>query len=477
MPVRCSVSRDWLDRMSGTIMTWRGVLPMALCLSLLAASASVRAHDAADTTDTPQACASATLADWPEHLHQCQKSPAWLASLGELMLSQGQYQQALEHLERAIMLDPDFKGAQLGYALALAGSGDIRSAFNLSQALLQGPDLPEPLRAPLQRQVDRWLALQQVVPDRLLRVGLGLRVGYDSNLLGLPGLSQLSLTLPGQTLTLPLDSAYQRRPGSYVRADATVEAHHAAPDGQSWQGLINLRQRSSPALDTAGLAQGQAALEYGRPLPDLPLSGARLYADLNLGTLTSHDLTRYGSQGLGAGLQWSQPWPATAATTDVRCNARAGLDWQYRDMSSNPLLSGHYGGLGLWWGCEASDQSFWQLAARAGQDRPSQAARPGGEQTQLGLRASLGWPLPALGGQMLLDLELERLHDANGYSPWLENGSRRHVDRSTLGLELQRPVAAGVLGVLGLDWVSQQSNLPLFAMQSWGAWAGLRWRW
>ena len=56
------------------------------------------------------------------NLASCQNNVAWLVWAGQTLMKAKQYLLASDYLERALMLAPDNKGAQLDYALALAGS-------------------------------------------------------------------------------------------------------------------------------------------------------------------------------------------------------------------------------------------------------------------------------------------------------------------------------------------------------------------
>ena len=91
--------------------------------------------------DTP-ACSATTPQDMLAAVPACQKDAAFLAALGQLLNSQGRYLEATDHLERALMLDPGLKDAQLSYAIALAGTGDVSSATALLDDLLADPACP-----------------------------------------------------------------------------------------------------------------------------------------------------------------------------------------------------------------------------------------------------------------------------------------------------------------------------------------------
>jgi hypothetical protein len=183
----------------------------------------------------PLACRTlnASLEALLAEVAQCQTDAEFLAQLGFLLNAQGRYTEALDHLERALMLNPGLKGAQIDYAVALAGIGDYASALTLVQDLLADPALPSGLVPVLQRQIENLSVSMNTgtaTTDKPLRVRgtAGVQVGYATNPLGSPNLSSLILTFPGLPVELPLDGSYLARPGSYGRADASLSMRYDA---------------------------------------------------------------------------------------------------------------------------------------------------------------------------------------------------------------------------------------------------------
>ena len=217
-------------------MTW----VLARLFGLLASLGLAAAAQAQDSN--PCTSAGASLPQMLSAVPACQKDALFLATLGQKLNNEGRYLEAADHLERALMLDPSLKDAQLSYAIALTGSGDPLSAAALLDNLLADRTLPAELRTLIQRQQNAVATLAD--PGRWQsRITLASRVGYDSNLMGSPNLDSLSLTLAGQTVVLPLDASYLARSGSYVRADAQLDLRRNAPDGARWVAVASLRLR------------------------------------------------------------------------------------------------------------------------------------------------------------------------------------------------------------------------------------------
>lgn len=452
------------------LMGLRGsrILAGALLLTSCVHSA-LAAGDAALCEPEPaaQAATSATqlsrvLPQELDKLPQCQHDSAWLGWAGWALNQLERYTEATDYLERALMLDPDQPRTQLDYAVALAGSGDGLASLQLMQALLGQPQLPPPLRIALQREIARWASPVQPAGWRQYRY-LVARLGYDSNLLGTPDLTSLTLTTQGQAVQLPLDASYARQPGNYARTDLYWNASQGP-----WQLAASLGGRAS-SRQGAALGQAQATAEYQAPA---------WYLGASLAALNTSAGTRYRNTGLSGGLQWSSG----------RCTARAGLEWQQRKLSSSPILSSHYGGGLLQLSCEPAAPrawplglQLWQASLRWGQDQPRNAERAGARQQQGQLRLvalGQGWGAQH---QWLLDGEAYLQADAAGYSPLLQNNAARRIHRLALRAEYSWPLAPRGVGgwqlALGLEWQRQRANLQLFQQRSQGAYLVLRTQW
>ena len=420
------------------------------------------------------ACTSAALLDTLDadalatELQRCYTHPTYLARLGHLYNLQQRYAEAIDPLERALLFAPSNPDTQLDYALALAGSGDVASALNLVLALQHDPALPAGFRQGLQQTSQLWASGAGAPPSQGTRISASTRLGYDSNLLGAPKLGSITLTLPTETITLPVDANSRPRPGAFARTDLRLQHVRVQPDGSRWELQAAALQRNSPRLSAANSTQAELQLEHSRP--SAPAHWGH-YASAALASLQSHTGTRYTSQGLSVGA--ALPPPSTAS----HCALRLGLEWQNRQLHSNSVLSGRYGGISSQWGCTPPGGTlYWQLTARAGQDRPQDATRPGGAQNQYSLRAH-ATAASSIATTWLLDAEASHSRDATGYSPLLANNRRRTINRLTLRLEMQHTLTPHIAALAGLEAVAQSASLPLFALHSRGLYAGLRAQW
>ena len=486
------------------------ISPPAQALELPTPACAVpQAPVAPATPELPAAALERMLAQ----LSACQKDAVFLATLGQLLNRQERYLEAADHLERALMLDPDLKDAQLSYAIALTGSGDVTSAQALIDNLLNDADLPAALRPLIARQ-KAMLASASVVADPYAwqkRFTLATRLGYDSNLLGSPNLSSLALNLFGQTVVAQLDESYLARAASYARADAQLEFSRTAPGGARWDAVASLRARTSPSIPTAGSNQVDLLLERSAIVPSQASTSASgngngngstngngtgngngsrggSYVNATVSSLRSNAGTRFIALGLSGG--WGIAWHSAAAST---CQSRAGMEFQERKYQDNEVLSGRYTGLSLTWSCESTTGAQLLLGLKAGYDQAQDPSRPGGDQQQASLRvgaylpqASLmfGTPPPSLSplagrprNGFLLDFEHSQQQDSSGYNSIIDSGRSRKISRSAARVEYQYFFSKSFLATLGAEWIGQTSNIELFRLSSRGVYSGLRASW
>lgn len=449
------------------------------------------------TSERPAAALKSMLAQLPA----CGKDAMFLSNLGQLLNSQGRYLEAADHLEHALMLEPGLKDAQFSYAIALTGSGDVASARSLIDNLLSDVALPPELRPLIERQKVR-LADGGAVADPAAwekRFTLSTRVGYDTNLLGSPNITSLSVIQSGQTFVLPLADNFLARPAAYVRADAQFELGGIAADGARWDAIASLRGRYSPALAIAGSTQVDLLIERSHFAPNAGLSVTPLgveastgsngsYYNASASTLNANSGTRFAAAGLGAG--WGNAW---GSKTSRNCQSRAGLELQERKYLDNEVLSGRYTGFSLIWSCENLQGARILLGLKAGRDQASSVSRPGGNQQQFSWRVGAFLPQTLLikdesdttpgsttgkpRNGLSFDFEHSQQRDSSIYSDFIDSGRSRVMLRTTLRAEYQYTFSRSVQGVFGAEWVGQTSNIELFRLGSQGVYSGLRMGW
>ncbi len=459
---------------------------------------------------------SAALQRMLGQLPVCGKDAVFLSTLGQLLNSLGRYLEAADHLEHALMLEPDLKDAQFSYAVALTGSGDIASARALVDNLLSDAALPADLRPLIERQ-KALLANGSAVADAAAwekRFTLSTRIGYDSNLLGSPNITSLSVIQFGQPIVLQLADNYLARPAGYIRADAQFELGGIAADGARWDAIASLRGRNSPTLAIAGSTQVDLLVERSHFTPDQGAPGVTFkastastapaapaassvdasrsfsgsYVNASASTLNANSGTRFAAIGISAG--WGSAWGSAAGRS---CQSRSGLELQERKYLDNKVLSGSYTGFTLNWSCENSQGARLLLGLKVGRDQAASPNRPGGNQQQASVRVGTflpqtllnnvgsepgnGTTASALRSGLALDFEYSQQRDLRFYSDFIDSGRSRKMLRTSLRAEYQYGFSRSVQGVVGAEWVGQSSNIELFRLGSQGVYSGLRMGW
>ena len=452
--------------------------------------AKVNAKDNAKEKGNSNSTFASTLSNYTDNvllphlqarLPACQNNVEWLVLAGQTLMATQQHLLASDYLERAIMLAPEQQGAKLDYALALAGSEQPDAALSLLRGLQKEPDMPAHLRASIQVLLAKLqaaeskaaLAAQKAAQRASHKFYAGLKAGHDSNLLGAPNLSELSLNFFGIPFNLPLDSSYLSQAGNYTRADLGWNFVAPTESGHMWQAWAQARDRSSPASAEAMLRQASVGAEFkSSPLYSKDLNKnsslqAGLFASAQGIALQGGSGVRYNAQTLSLGMH------SNFNAGSAKCEAKLGPEWQQRDLISNPLLSGRYAGAAFQWVCQPSADTVLLAALSGGRDTPNDPTRAGGQQNETGAR------LMAKQGPVQMELEADYKRDSTVYSVLLSERPRK-IARVGGRLEWQGELqieGAAYQMQAGYQWSLQKSNLQLFRQQNHGPYVGISKAW
>lgn len=402
----------------------------------------------------------------------CLDDAAFLATLGALLLEDGDATQALVWLERAVMLDPDSLGARVDLAFALAELGQPGALQEISDQLRNRADMPAALRArlyPAERQ--SAFALPFVRLGHALRkewsaqAEISVLTGHEGNLDRSPSLSELTLTLPDGPLTLPVES--QPRSGAASTAAAALEVAYSPRPSTFLRSGVVVGARSASSRHASDWHQWQWATSVA-----YASNGWRSHLDFSIAGVGGPLGEPYMLRRLSAGFE--------SRLGD--CRARVSAEVEHRAQARTASLNST---TEAWQGLvqcpsELLKEWSWLIDIRQGRDRPESDQRPGGLQRTHSAGVRLMGPVARL---MNVDLTW-RSHwarDALGYNPLLENNAARHVRLNQLTLELSSPVLQTldhrVEAVLRWQGAWQSSNLPLFRYQAQSTYGGLRWLW
>jgi hypothetical protein len=394
---------------------------------------------------------------------------------GSRALAEQRYLDARAALREAVRLDPDFAGAWLDLALASYALGEYAQAEELLDTIEARFAVPPPLIeviAALREQIaaaaappaaaasDSWRWRRQV----------SAAAGHDSNANAGLAHGELTLTLPGGAWVLPVARESRARADTFSQAGAAVVGSRRLGKGilAVDAGLQLRRNADVKDFDTEQLRAGLTWTADG-PLPAGGLWGLlpgpwQVRSEFERWRLDADTLTDASMLG------FSHLW------LHARCQGRLDLDVEQRTYPVARSLDATYlwlgGGLDCPGGWGPSAQAFFvslragKAFARHGQD--STRARPGGDSRHLKLTAGQAWRRSGPTGVQTLRLEAqwEHVRDTRGYSPLLDDGARRRVDRRSLALSYTVPLAlhSPWRAVLTAQQFRQTANLAPFEL-------------
>jgi len=415
----------------------------------------------------------ARIAQMQHERPHCLGSAAFLAGLGALLLEEGDIEQALVWLERALLLDPEHLGARADYALALAAQGQPAALQELAAALQGRSDIPAALRARLYPAQTRspfaWPAIRLGHALRTVswraQGEVSLLAGYDGNLDRSPRLTELTLTLPDGVLVLPVQS--QPRSGAATLGSAAAQLAYAPQPSTIVRTGLVAAGRAAPSERSTDWRQWQWISGASHAYNDL-----RAELDFSLAGVAGPLGEPYALRRLALSLQAQLQ----------RCRLQLGLERERRSQSRTPALDSRTDAWQASAQCRPDQWGGWSwtLDLRGERDRPDLPDRPGGTQRShgAGLRlAGPGW------GQTWFEIAVRAAasRDALGYSPLLENNARRRMAVQQFTLEAALPIwqtsEQRLEGVVKWQIASQTSNLPLFRYRAGSLYGGMRWLW
>ncbi|GJM12041.1 MAG: hypothetical protein DHS20C12_04440 [Pseudohongiella sp.] len=378
-------------------------------------------------------------------LNECLESSEYFALLGAAQLNSGLIAQASESLERSLLLDPDNGSAQIDYSQALYESGQLFSALELNRQLLGRQDLPANLRGLLLSRNEEWLG-----QTKQLDFQLDVLAGYDSNLNGAPTPDQITLTLSGESVILPLNPDFKAISGAYATLRLGGRYRELAADHQTnW--TTQIRGRFSQDSDS-DLLQIDSRYAYIKPSRERSWQ-----VDAGVSNLF------FGGDALYTAIEGRARYQAR---TDSTCKPYYSLALQHQlfhDQSSLNALESK-GSLGM--NCPLGNSFANQLVTAEVSvlmNKAANSGRPGGDRG--GWQANIQWQYPSPIGLFLAQLNYTSIEDRDGYSPLLVGGTERWLERSYALLQFRRPVQVfgkNTTFMTNIYHQDQRSNIELF---------------
>lgn len=373
---------------------------------------------------------------------ECLESSEYFALFGAVQMKVGKLAESLESLERALLLNPNNGAAQIDYAQALYQRGQLFSALDLNAQIIDRADTPDDIRSALTQRGSLWR--QQT---RQHGFQADLLAGYDDNLNGAPDPNQITLTLSGEPVLLPLGDEFRPKSGPYLNARLAGRFLQMTSDHRH-NAMAEVRGRVSEDA-TSDLLQFDTRYAYERPTRDHTWRYTAGLAHLLFG-----GSSLYTASTIGAQYQLAER---------NNCSRQIGLALQHQLYHQQSALDAIEGKLAAGQSCTVS-LGGWasrlgveiSLIANVGQGD----SRPGGDRQ--GWQANFDWQFPIYRGIFTSQLNYTNTRDDTGYSALLENGANRTLDRVYLLLQYRQPISPNSSFLLNFYHQHQSSNIPLF---------------
>lgn len=416
----------------------------------------------------------AGLLAWSQACAQTAEAQSFY-SQGVQALNERRYADARAALLQAVAADPSFAGAWLDLAITAQAEGDTVQAEEFLTILEARFTLPAPIAAGVTTLRRRIQAQRPAASGWGWRTVLQGGAGYDSNANTGLARSDLTLTLPGGGVLLPLDPSLRPQPDRYVVASLGTEGARKWASGQievaaSAKARVNANLRDFDTLETL------ASIAYASADPALNGAWGRfLPGPWRLGLTVQH--YRLG----GNALLHSAAFSALHAWRQLPCAPQAGLEVDIRHFPVAANLDSRLAWLSAAGTCDspwAGSGGRLSLQLRAGWEAArgnflSDRGRPGDDTRHLEFTASHRWSWPGRNGTHRLEAQAQWAHasDTQGYSPLLADNAPRRSRRITGALAYTVPIwPAGVdeeawLATLALQGFRQRSNLEVFRVR------------
>ena len=379
---------------------------------------------------------------------RCLQSSEYFALLGAALLNIDSLSDALEALERALLLDPLNGGAQIDYAEALFRQGQLFSALELNQQILARDDVPEFLNPMLQQRQNDWRNL-----TRQMSVTGDLMAGFDSNLNGAPSPDQITLTLSGDFVVLPLSEQYRPIEGGYANLRLSARYRQLAPAHQH-NVSVDLRGRVSKDQDS-DLLQLDTRYAFIKPEQNRSWQLNTGMSHLFFGGSPLYTATEAGGRYVFPG--------SFSLTTIDSCKPFSSLAGQHQLFHNQSRLNAIESKLSVGLNCQLQvGNERQQLVPELSilNNDPIKEGRPGA--SRHGWQFNLDWQLPMFEGTVSTQLNHTQMQDSNGYSPLLAGDAERWLKRSYMLVQYRKALSTRTTILINAYHQRQRSNLELF---------------
>ena len=384
------------------------------------------------------------LTELGEIFEYCLSSSEFFALFGGIQLKTDRLQQALESLERALLLNPDNGGALVDYAEALLLDGQLFAAIEINEMLLAREDIPGTLRVSIEDRQQAWVDLTNQT-----RLQLELFGGFDTNLNGAPEQENLALTLSGEPILLALSDDYRAVEGGYLSTRMSGSHRILTPDLQhEIFGQIRSRNSNDSNSDSINVSgryiqesnSGTQNRRWGVGVSHLSFQSDSIFTGTDV--LLRAQLGQLGACAsyTGAVIQ-HQVWHSqrrldgveAKATFGASCNLASNRPQQF-SMETSVLYNYALNGDRL-----GGNRDGWQI--------------------------NLAWQTRAFRGIVRAQANHTSLDDEQGFNPLLNNNAARRVNRSSVLIQYREQAPWLIKGaeiLFNAYHQAQKSNIELF---------------
>jgi tetratricopeptide (TPR) repeat protein len=387
--------------------------------------------------------------------------PQYLNLIGILSMKVRDYPAAVSALEQVVLMQPDNAGAWLDLGLASAKAGNICTGVGYFDFIEKQFAPPMQLRQLMAPYRQHCAANAQAAAPSAARWQFNAEAGtgYDSNANSGLQRSVIPLTFASGPIDFPIDPAFQAQGDHFVQAGASADYKYSMGiytfellGGALEHSYRRLHDFSTLDLNLGGGVHWPTSLgELGlwMSLEHIDLGGKGLMLDKRTSAQIERPLAGCHS-AFGAELEWRRFVSLSQLDADLLWGqARLACDWTIRGI---PLAT--------------------TLTGRLGADVPVNN-RPGGRIGHGELTAQAG-ALFGNGVRLDFSFSLAAEHDADGYSPNLENNAARWLLRRATRMQLCLPVNKSTDLTAVIEENRYHSNLPLFQQGGQSVGIGLR---
>ena len=387
---------------------------------------------------------------------QCLSSSAYFAVRGAAQLNTGRLTEAIESLERALLLNPDNGAAMVDYAQALLEDGQLFAAIEANRLVLEREDAPDGLVSQLQSRQRDWGSLTRQTSYQIDLVG-----GFDDNLNGGPDEDLIALTLAGEPILLTLSQSLRAASGPFGNLRALMRHRRLTPARQhDFLGHVSGRLSEDSASDIL-----QASARYSQTV------AARQHS-WQVGVGLNH--LAFGGKSLFTGVDTRLRYQLRQGK---RCRPFFSGALQHQTWHGQSLLNGVESKLSVGGDCSAVGRPSQRLGLETSvlYNAAVNSRRLGGNRA--GWQFRLQWQVAVAGALISAQLDHTTLEDQRGYSQLLADNARRRVSRNSVLLQYRRQMSvAGADLLINFYHQDQGSSLSLFRTDDTSLEFGLSWR-